>query len=585
MKYNTKQILKYYWKSSANFKLSGILSLVAVIGANIFDTIIPVFFKNFFNLLYSGQTKEVITAGLLSVLFTIGFLAFSRWFCYRISSFSINIFETSVMAEIGKKCFAYIHKHSFNYFSSNFTGSLVKRSKSFINAFENLCDQLFYELVPTTVGVIIIVTVLMKVNIFLGLGILVWILLILGINWFFTIYKLKYDIEMSEAETRTTGYLSDTITNNTNIKLFNGFKFEFKSFSDLTDKLKNIRKFSWDLAAKFEAVQSFLTVVLEVGIFYLAIQLWNKGLLTVGDFVLIQAYVLTVVLMAWHFGKVIRRIYEHMAEAEEMIIILNTPYEINDVKNATELKVKSGKIEFNEVGFSYNEKNKVIDNFSLEVKPEETVALVGTSGAGKTTLIKLLLRMHDIQEGKILIDGQDISKVTQESLRENVSLVPQDPVLFHRNLMENIRYGKLDATDEEVMVAAKIAHCDEFITNLPLGYETFVGERGIKLSGGERQRVAIARAILKNAPILILDEATSSLDSESEKFIQDSLDELMKNKTVIIVAHRLSTIKKADRIIVIDNKKIVEEGVHEKLIKKDGVYKRLWNIQVGGFIK
>jgi ATP-binding cassette subfamily B protein len=290
--------------------------------------------------------------------------------------------------------------------------------------------------------------------------------------------------------------------------------------------------------------------------------------------------------MVWDFGKIIMKIYEKLAEAEEMTVILNTPHEIVDIKNADDLKVKFGKINFKNVGFAYEEDESIIDNFSLEIKAKETVALIGTSGAGKTTLTKLLLRMFDIQKGKILIDGQDISQVTQESLRNNISLVPQDPILFHRSLMENIRYGKFDATDEEVIRAAKLAHCDEFISKLHFGYDTFVGERGIKLSGGERQRVAIARAILRNAPILILDEATSSLDSESENFIQDSLDELMKNKTVIVIAHRLSTVKKVDRIVVIENKKIVEDGTHINLIKlKRGIYNKLWNIQVGGFIK
>jgi ATP-binding cassette subfamily B protein len=208
------------------------------------------------------------------------------------------------------------------------------------------------------------------------------------------------------------------------------------------------------------------------------------------------------------------------------------------------------------------------------------------SGSGKSTLVKLLLRLHDIQKGKILVDGQDISKVTQESLRENISLVPQDPILFHRTLMENIRYGRFDATDTEVIEASKLAFCDKFIDKLHDGYATYVGERGIKLSGGERQRVAIARAILRNSPILILDEATSSLDSESEKYIQESLDRLTENKTVLVIAHRLSTIKEVDRIVVLDKGKIIEDGTHQELIKKkNGVYSRLWNIQVGGFIK
>jgi len=222
----------------------------------------------------------------------------------------------------------------------------------------------------------------------------------------------------------------------------------------------------------------------------------------------------------------------------------------------------------------------------LDIHAGERVALVGPSGAGKSTVIKLLLRQHDVTRGRILVDDQHITKVTLESLWDNISLVPQDPLLFHRTLKENIRYGKPDATEEEVILAARLAHCHEFITEFSDGYDTYVGERGVKLSGGERQRVAIARAILRNAPILILDEATSSLDSESEKLIQDALVSLMKGKTVAVIAHRLSTIMKMDRIIVIDKGKIVEEGTHAQLLrKKKSVYKRLWNIQSGGFIE
>jgi ABC-type multidrug transport system fused ATPase/permease subunit len=223
---------------------------------------------------------------------------------------------------------------------------------------------------------------------------------------------------------------------------------------------------------------------------------------------------------------------------------------------------------------------------SLEIAPGQKVALVGPSGAGKTTFVRLLLRLYDVTDGSICIDGQDIRSVTLESLRHAVSLVPQDPVLFHRTLMENIRYGRFDATDDEVIAAAKLAHCHEFIEALPEKYETYVGERGIKLSGGERQRVAIARAILKNAPILILDEATSSLDSHSESLIQDALDVLMGGKTVLVIAHRLSTIRKMDRILVVDEGGIKEDGSHDELLQNDSsLYKQLWNLQAGGFMK
>ena len=586
MKDNTKKTLKYYLKNMGNYKLLSFSLCFLIIIGSVLESIIPIYFKNFFNVLTENQSKDILVASLLSILFVITMLKLLKWFFWRVAFFILNFYESRIMADLNKKCFSYLHYHSFAYFSNSFTGSIVKKVKSFVGAFEVLADQFFYQLLPSFIKISIITIVLGKINIYLGLGLLIWIILFLLINWIFTKYKLKFDIQRSEAETATSSFLADTVTNNANIKLFNGYKKENNSFSNLTENLHKVRRFAWDLGAGFYGLQSLLLVFLEVGIFYFAIKLWNKNVLTVGDFVLIQTYIIAVMSMVWDFGKIIMKIYEKLAEAEEMTVILNTPHEIVDIKNASDLKVKFGKINFKNVGFAYEEDESIIDNFSLEIKAKETVALIGTSGAGKTTLTKLLLRMFDIQKGKILIDGQDISKVTQESLRKNISLVPQDPILFHRSLMENIRYGKFDATDEEVIRAAKLAHCDEFISKLHFGYDTFVGERGIKLSGGERQRVAIARAILRNAPILILDEATSSLDSESENFIQDSLDELMKDKTVIVIAHRLSTVKKVDRIVVIENKKIVEDGTHINLIKlKRGIYNKLWNIQVGGFIK
>jgi ATP-binding cassette subfamily B protein len=269
-----------------------------------------------------------------------------------------------------------------------------------------------------------------------------------------------------------------------------------------------------------------------------------------------------------------------------MTVTLNTPHEIEDIKNAKQLKVTEGVVAFEDVSFYYHETRKIFENLNFNIERNQKIALVGPSGSGKSTIIKLLLRMHDISAGKISVDGQNISKVTQDSLWKNISLVPQDPILFHRSLLENIRYGKPEATEEEVRQAARLAHCDEFISAFPEKYETHVGERGVKLSGGERQRVAIARAILRNAPILVLDEATSSLDSESESLIQDALNNLMKNKTVIVIAHRLSTIMKMDRIIVLESGKIVEEGTHEELVKKPkGLYKKLWKFQAGGFIE
>ena len=281
----------------------------------------------------------------------------------------------------------------------------------------------------------------------------------------------------------------------------------------------------------------------------------------------------------------LRRIYDAIADGTEMVEILQKPHDIQDISNAKILQVATGSVLFKQVNFGFGENKSVLSNLSLDIPGGQRVALVGPSGAGKSTITKLLLRLFDIKGGTIEIDGQDIAKVTQDSLREHIAFVPQEPVLFHRSLMDNIRYGRRDATDDEVIEAAKQAHCHEFISGLAEGYNTFVGERGVKLSGGERQRVAIARAILKNAPILILDEATSSLDSESESLIQDALATLMQNKTVLVIAHRLSTIMKMDRIVVLEGGKVVADGTHEQLLTENGLYHKLWSIQAGGFLQ
>jgi len=281
----------------------------------------------------------------------------------------------------------------------------------------------------------------------------------------------------------------------------------------------------------------------------------------------------------------IKDLYESFADAEEMVEILNTPHDIKDAPGAAALRVTNGQIQFRDVSFSFHETREVLHKINLTVNSHEKIALIGPSGAGKSTIVKLLFRLYDVSDGSVLIDGRPINRVTQESLHANLSLVPQDPILFHRSLMENIRYGRRNATNKEVVEAARLAHCVDFIEELPNKYETFVGERGIKLSGGERQRVAIARAILKNAPILVLDEATSSLDSRSEMLIQDALKKLMKGKTVIVIAHRLSTIRQMDRIVVFEKGRIIDTGTHEELLAKGGLYNQLWNLQAGGFLR
>ena len=582
MKYNTKLTFKIFWQHASRYKLAMFVLSTTIIMAGSLAIIEPLFYKKFFDVLVAGGSREV----LVSLLGTILTLYLIEWALWRIAGFINSYFQTRVMGDLSITCFNYLHKHSFSFFNNNFVGSLVKRVNRFYHAFEGVADACTWDLLPIIVDVILVIIVLSTRSPFLGVGLGIWVTIFCLVNYAFSRYKLKYDVERSEMDSKVTGILADTITNHSNVKLFVGYDREKKYFERMTRILNKMRKFTWDISSVFEAFQMLLMICLEIGIFYFAISLWEKGVLTVGDFVLIQAYLLRVFMKLWDVGRIIRRFYEHLADAEEMTEILDQPHDILDVKNAKRLVVSNGQIEYRNVNFYYHKTRKIIDHFNLTIHPQEKIAFVGPSGAGKSTIVKLLLRQHDITDGTIEIDNQRISHITQESLWENISLVPQDPILFHRTLMENIRYGRPDATDGEVKDAAKKAHCHEFINEFPEKYDTYVGERGVKLSGGERQRVAIARAILRNAPILVIDEATSSLDSGSEKMIQDGLDVLMKGKTVIVVAHRLSTIMRMDRIVVIDHGKVMEEGTHVELLKKKkGLYSKLWKLQAGGFIE
>lgn len=502
----------------------------------------------------------------------------------RTVGFSNSYFQANVMAGLREQAFSYMIGHSHSFFSNNFGGSLTQKIGKYARAFEKLMDRLVNDGMPLiirSIGTIIAIYTLDHKYAYI---LTVFCFVFLATALIYTKFKLKYDVIAAMSDTKTTGALADSISNHSSIQLFAGHDYEKERVGGIIQEQKKSTVFNWFLWEGLGSIQSFYFYVMEFVVFWIAIGDWRLGILTLPVIVLIQGYLGRLTENLWSFAGIVRTFYDGFADAQEMALVLNTPYEIDDVA-PNELKNVKGEIVFNNITYIYENNNqKVFDNFSLTIKAGEKIALVGSSGAGKSTFVRLLMRLFNLKEGKILIDGIDISTISQKNLREKIGFVPQDPVLFHRTLLENIRYGRRDATDEEVKRAAELAHCDEFIANLPKGYETYVGERGIKLSGGERQRVAIARAILKNAPILILDEATSALDSESESLIQDALHNLIEGKTVIVIAHRLSTIRGMERIIVIQDGKIIEDGNHDKLLEiEDGVYRKLWNIQAGGF--
>ncbi len=578
------QILAQFWKGVGPMKGQFLASFFLFFLSQIISVIVPLFYKNFFDILGKPISPNTAAPMLVSIIVYILLLHFLNQIFWQSATYMYNIMQATVMAWLKQSSFDYVIKNSHSFFANNFSGSLVQKIGRFSRAFEVLTDSVIYNMMPLVVAVIGSIWVTWFIVPSFSIIIAVWVTVFTIFSIIFSTWKLKYDKAASAADSITTGYLSDSITNNNAISFFTGHEFESKGFKNVSNEQAKKTLFSWRLGNIIDIIQMFLISLVEFFVFYFAIKYWKVGAISIGTFVLCQVYIVGLAQQLLGLNRIIRNFYQGIADSKEMVEILMTKHEVEDIPNAKDLVVTKGEIVFKNVSFGFNN-NKVLDNLNLTIKPGEKVAVVGHSGAGKTTLVRLIMRLYNLAGGSISIDGQDISAVTQDSLRENISFVPQDPVLFHRTLMENIRYGCRDVTDEEVKEAAHLAHCDEFIENLPLKYDTFVGERGIKLSGGERQRVAIARAILKKAPILIFDEATSSLDSYSESLIQGALENLMKNCTTIVIAHRLSTVRKMDRIISMEGGSIVEDGTHNELSHKgSGLYKNLWDLQVSGFI-
>ena len=579
------QIVGQFWGGVKSVRGLFFFSYIFFFIAQVVNLFVPLYYKKFFDVISKSTDVNITASQLIHIIVIILTFHAINWIFWRIGINLFNVMESRVMAKLKQNAFDYMIKHSYTFFANNFSGSLVQKVGRFSRAFEALADSLAFNLMPLVIAVVGSIWITWFIAPVVSIIIGIWVIVITLFSIIFSTWKLKYDTAVAEADSRTTGYLADSVTNNTAVSFFTGHEHESVSFENVSDDQAKKTLFSWRLGDVTDAVQTLLIVLVEFFVFYYAIKYWKLGLVTIGTFVLAQTYIIGLSQQLWGLNRIIRSIYQSLADSKQMVEILLTDYEIKDLPDAKKLIIDKGEIVFKDVSFDFGQDNEVLSDLNVTIKPGEKVAIIGPSGAGKTTFVRLIMRLYNLTKGRVSIDGQDISKVTQDSLRKNISFVPQDPILFHRTLMENIRYGRRSATDEEVKEAAHLAHCDEFIENLPLKYETFVGERGIKLSGGERQRVAIARAILKKAPILIFDEATSSLDSYSESLIQDALKNLMKDCTTIVIAHRLSTVKRMDRIISMDNGLIVEDGTHDELSNKDsGLYKKLWDLQVSGFM-
>jgi ATP-binding cassette, subfamily B, bacterial len=579
-----REVFSVYFGHIKRYPLYLFIIFFGTIGIQVVELAGPWYLRKLINLVASNTPDPSIVPELVSIVLVIALIWFLGWALRRAENFSISFFESRVMTDLFSRAFEYLVRHSYSFFISRFAGSLTHKVSKFVRAFEVMADAIAAQFFPTFLFVTGAVILLYSRNHTLGVALGVWSVLFVAFQLYVARMRQPIREARSEADTRLTGALADAISNHATTMLFSGEKHEHRLFNSVVEAWRKATIRSWLTDNLIWAGIGLFMVGIEVGLLWAAVVLWGRSLIEVGDFVLIQAYLLVTFDRLVNINRELRRFFDAYADASEMVAMLLEPHEVKDVKGAEPISVTDGAVLFDRVNFSFHKEVSVLKDFTLSIKPGEKIALVGMSGAGKSTVTKLLLRMFDIESGSIRIDDQNIRDVTQNSLRDAISFVPQEPILFHRSLMENIRYGRRDASDEEVVDAAKKAHCHEFISNLPDGYETYVGERGIKLSGGERQRVAIARAILKDAPILLLDEATSSLDSESEALIQDALATTMQGKTVIVIAHRLSTIMRMDRIVVMDRGHIIEEGTHQDLLKKGGLYEKLWTRQAGGFI-
>lgn len=587
----TKRALSIYWRYTMRYPLlfwaGTIGSALGVIAQGIIP---PLMVARTFNLLQRAyaahQNLYFSTFAPYFWAFTAAMLAGAL--LWRVQSYCVWQFEIRVRRDMAIDIHNHLQRQSQRFHADRFGGALVSQTNKFLGAYERLMDDFIWNIVSGTTTLLVSFGVLLFIAYKYAL-----ILLLITTLYMLIMYRrmqkqLPYNVEEAKWESKQTAALADAITNVSTIRSFAAEDYEHGRFSGVAGKAHRAYHALSVEVLKTEAISHFQTNSFSIIAFLFGLIAVTRYGANVSVLYLILTYTQGLVGQLWQFGRIIRNVNRSFGDAVEMTQILNINPEVKDSPMPEDPRIHRGGIEFDAVTFYYPDDEALTPLFKdlhLKIKAGEKVGLVGHSGGGKTTVTRLLLRFMDIQNGRILIDGQDITSLSQQELRKHIAYVPQESMLFHRSLMENIRYGRPDASDKEVVAVAKMAHAHDFIEQLPKNYNTLVGERGVKLSGGQRQRVAIARAMLKNSPILVLDEATSALDSESEALIQDALWKLMEGRTAIVIAHRLSTIQHMDRIIVLEEGKIVEEGSHSELIRRDGVYANLWNRQSGGFLE
>lgn len=549
------------------------------------SVLLPFVLKEIIDIFASGgPTSENAWLAARYIGLNLILLAF-MYSVFRFNEFHYCRAMPWLTATIRTTLFDHVKSHSQRFYNDHFAGSISNK----VNDVSNSAQQVFLDFNWMVMGPLYVLTaslvVMAQVNATLALVFGVYAVIEISMSLYFALRVNRVSKDYAEEVSTLTGKMVDIFTNNNPMRLFASERKEYLRVYDQQEIARGLDRQKMLLSTYRNVVASFTDLALMAGLLYGCLHYWLRGELSPGEAVFIMTTASAIVMYLFHAGMQLPNLFANIGISQQGLTIVTTPHEMQDAPDAKPLAVTNGAIAFDQVRFHYHkDKPPLFDDLSLRIPAGQKVGLVGFSGSGKTTFVNLILRLYDLQSGKVSIDDQNIANVTQQSLREQIAFIPQDTTLFHRSLMDNIRYGNPNASDEEVMNAAKLAACDTFIDELEDGYETLVGERGVKLSGGQRQRIAIARAILKDAPILILDEATSALDSITEKRVQAALNELMDGRTTIVVAHRLSTLSHMDSILVFKEGAIIEDGNHAELLDAGGHYAKLWHMQLDGFL-
>ncbi|QRN04622.1 ATP-binding cassette domain-containing protein [Legionella sp. MW5194] len=539
--------------------------------------------KSFINTLTASNTIDLPGLYWIAGLLVVNFIVFDN-VTWRTIGFLNYKYQARIKNELISQTYAYVLGASTRFFQDNLSGRIADQITTLADNIEIILHRVSVDFLRGASLLVISFITAYAVNVLFFYILLLWFIAFAVVSISLSVRLVHLSDDQASAESQLSGQMVDGLANQSNIRLFSQTPYEIKRMEAFFTRVLQAFQRKELFIVLLCCVQGGMIAVMMGLAAFTLIHLYGQGLVSIGDFALILGISMELGHMMWYTMYQVDEFNQALGKARQSLNALAIPHDIRDKSEAPSLIVKQGRIEFANVKFHYRDGYSLFQNKSVTIEAGQKVGLVGYSGSGKSTFVNLILRLYDIVDGRILIDGQDIAQVRQDSLRQAIAMIPQDPSLFHRSLLDNIRYGLLDADRDDVIAASKKAHAHEFIQRLPEGYDALVGERGVKLSGGQRQRIAIARAMLKNAPILILDEATSQLDSITESTIQQSLWGLMQGKTTLVIAHRLSTLLHMDRLLVFDKGHIVEDGTHAELLRLGGLYKILWDAQVGGFL-